>query len=129
MSPGLNLSLRLSAHERHPRPRRADIPFSRLLKDPSLALTTPPPIPAAAATASDPPPPPPPPPERITFVCRRGNDSLLASRALRRYLEEHHVPDSGGSAEQLEGKSVQVDDLIGGLTAWASEGEEGFPVY
>ncbi|GAA5869203.1 hypothetical protein JCM3774_003979 [Rhodotorula dairenensis] len=103
-----------------------NIPFSRLLKDPSLALTT-----REASTSAEVPPPP---PERITFVCRRGNDSLLASRALRRYLEEHQAaPSPGGAseetAEQLEGKTVQVDDLIGGLSAWAREGEEGFPVY
>lgn len=74
---------------------------------------------------------PPPLPDRITFVCRRGNDSLLASRALRRYLEEHRSNENGDekTAERMEGKTVEVDDLIGGLSAWAREGEEGFPVY
>ncbi|KWU41142.1 hypothetical protein RHOSPDRAFT_23557 [Rhodotorula sp. JG-1b] len=101
-----------------------NIPFPRLLKDPSLALT------AAVGDPSDGLPLP----DRITFVCRRGNDSLLASRALRRYLEEHHPTTAGKgdgdeSAEEIEGKTVEVDDLIGGLSAWAREGEEGFPIY
>ncbi|GJN94015.1 hypothetical protein Rhopal_007078-T1 [Rhodotorula paludigena] len=87
-----------------------NIPFSRLLKDPSLAL---------APSPTDPPlPSPPDASKRITFLCRRGNDSLLASRALRRYLAER------GS----DGETIEVDDVIGGLTAWARE-EEGFPVY
>ncbi|KAG0654606.1 Urmylation protein [Rhodotorula mucilaginosa] len=100
-----------------------NIPFPRLLKDPSLALT---------AAAHDPSDDSPPVPDRITFVCRRGNDSLLASRALRRYLEEHAAAGAGQNeetAERIEGKTVEVDDLIGGLSAWAREGEEGFPVY
>lgn len=85
---------------------RADIPFPRLLKDPSLAL--------ASSDADQPPP------DRITFICRRGNDSLLASRALRRYLEAHDPPKAN---------TIEVDDVVGGLSAWARQGEEGFPIY
>lgn len=88
------------------RPCRADIPFPRLLKDPSLAL--------ASSDADQPPP------DRITFICRRGNDSLLASRALRRYLEAHDPPKA---------TTIEVDDVVGGLSAWARQGEEGFPIY
>ncbi|POY73143.1 hypothetical protein BMF94_3836 [Rhodotorula taiwanensis] len=83
-----------------------NIPFPRLLKDPSLAL--------ASSDADQPPP------DRITFICRRGNDSLLASRALRRYLEAHDPPKA---------TTIEVDDVVGGLSAWARQGEEGFPIY
>ncbi|GAA5982337.1 hypothetical protein JCM10908_006603 [Rhodotorula pacifica] len=96
-----------------------NIPFPRLLKDPFLALTSQDATSEARTT-----------PERITFICRRGNDSLLASRALRRYLAEH--PVAGHTASEgieVERTTVQVDDLIGGLSAWAREGEEGFPIY
>ncbi|BGP58366.1 hypothetical protein JCM8202v2_006027 [Rhodotorula sphaerocarpa] len=124
-----------------------NIPFARLLKDPSLALTA-----AASASPISRPAPPSgastvqngdndttalPVPDRITFVCRRGNDSLLASRALRRYLEdEGHRLSEGGNDNGVEHDGagaiqvqVEVDDLVGGLAAWAREGEEGFPVY
>ncbi|GAA5867535.1 hypothetical protein JCM8547_001211 [Rhodosporidiobolus lusitaniae] len=94
-----------------------NIPFPRLLKDPSLALASYPSSsseadPLLASSSS-------PPPDCVTFVCRRGNDSLLASRALKRYLT------TNGTAEN----AVRVEDVVGGLTAWAAEGEEGFPVY
>ena len=57
-------------------------------------------------------------PQRITLLCRRGNDSLLAARAVRRYLSER------GDADV----EVEVEDVRGGIAAWALE-EPGFPVY
>ncbi|GAA5890760.1 hypothetical protein JCM6882_000647 [Rhodosporidiobolus microsporus] len=97
-----------------------NIPFSQLLRNPALAL------PAAfspssqnitstssapASNSAD--------PSRITFICRRGNDSLLAARAVKRYLASQGTDVDG----------VRVDDVVGGVTAWAKEAEEGFPVY
>ncbi|GAA6017269.1 hypothetical protein JCM10207_003672 [Rhodosporidiobolus poonsookiae] len=113
-----------------------NVPFAKLLKDPSLALaplltpSAPPPLPpasddpedlvatthpAAIAVSSTE-------PERITFICRRGNDSLLAARAVKRYLAEE------GAASGHRGE-VEVEDVRGGLVAWAEKGEEGFPMY
>ncbi|GAA6027156.1 hypothetical protein JCM8097_002438 [Rhodosporidiobolus ruineniae] len=94
-----------------------NIPFSRLLRDPSLALSVPSPSssadPLTASSAA------PGEVDRLTFLCRRGNDSLLASRAVKRYLAEQ---------EGKEKKDVRVEDVVGGITAWAGE-EAGFPVY
>ncbi|GAA5824234.1 hypothetical protein JCM3770_004341 [Rhodotorula araucariae] len=98
-----------------------NIPFAQLLKNPALALE--PMLANASSTsasldesAADPP--------RVTFVCRRGNDSLLAARALRRHLAQREE----GEGEEGGGHIVQVEDVRGGLAAWAAE-EPGFPVY
>ncbi|BGP03708.1 putative URM1 activating enzyme [Rhodotorula toruloides ATCC 204091] len=95
-----------------------NIPFPLLLRNPSLALAPSPPAhtssPSDSTTSASP-------PERITFLCRRGNDSLLASRALRRYLASR--PDESG-------KQIEVEDVKGGLEAWArASADEGFPMY
>ncbi|GAA5960811.1 hypothetical protein JCM21900_002290 [Sporobolomyces salmonicolor] len=103
-----------------------NIPFARLLKDPSLALSAPSaPVEGSAAPLSTLTTPPlglAEPAQAIVFICRRGNDSLLASRALRRWLAENQ--------DEREGR-VKVVDVVGGLNAWANEeaGEKGFPVY
>ncbi|GAA5836039.1 hypothetical protein JCM11251_006631 [Rhodosporidiobolus azoricus] len=100
-----------------------NIPFSQLLRNPALALPSL--LPPADAQASSPnsspasPAAPPAPSDRVTFICRRGNDSLLAARAVKRYL----------ATQSLDGPTMMVDDVVGGVTAWAKEGEEGFPVY
>ncbi|BGP15487.1 hypothetical protein JCM10213_005754 [Rhodosporidiobolus nylandii] len=93
-----------------------NIPFSTLLRNPALALST------SSSTSSDPrlatsadesq-------PGRVLFLCRRGNDSLLAARALKRHL----AAQAGDGA-----KEVKIEDVVGGLVAWAGV-EEGFPVY
>jgi adenylyltransferase/sulfurtransferase len=87
----------LACHTTH-RPA-ADIPFKTLLKDPSLAL----------AGAPD---------ERIVMICRRGNESFLAARALRRFIGEQGA--TGG-----EGRVI---DVVGGLLAWRGIAEQ-FPLY
>jgi len=84
---------------------RPDVPFTKFLKNPSLALS---PQLNDGSSSNSP---------TIAFLCRRGNDSLLASRALRRWINENEeTPD------------VRIVDVVGGLTAYAKE-EEGFPVY
>ncbi|CEQ42757.1 SPOSA6832_04609 [Sporobolomyces salmonicolor] len=104
-----------------------NIPFARLLKDPSLALSAPStPVEGSAAplsTLTTPPRGLAEPAQPIVFICRRGNDSLLASRALRRWLAENQDGERQGR--------VKVVDVVGGLNAWANEeaGEKGFPVY
>lgn len=63
-------------------------------------------------------------------MCRRGNDSLLAARAIRRYLAQQRIEERG-KTEKGEGEvplEVEVVDVKGGVTAWA-ELEKGFPVY
>lgn len=73
----------------------ADVPFAKLLRDPQVALG------AEGETV---------------FVCRRGNDSTLAARALRRVLAK-------------EGEEGVVRDLVGGLEAWGREVNPEFPLY
>ncbi|BGP35597.1 hypothetical protein JCM10296v2_007438 [Rhodotorula toruloides] len=95
-----------------------DIPFPLLLRNPSLALAPSPPAhtssPSDSTTAASP-------PGRVTFLCRRGNDSLLASRALRRYL---------ALQPNKSGKQIEVEDVKGGLEAWArASADEDFPMY
>lgn len=50
---------------------------------------------------------------KIIVVCRKGNDSQVATAKLMREL----------------GDAAQVKDVIGGLHAWAREVDESFPVY
>ncbi|GAA5842949.1 hypothetical protein JCM9279_004039 [Rhodotorula babjevae] len=142
-----------------------NIPFPKLLKNPALALdaltaaasssttaappprSSPPPLDGAPSTTSGDPPDLPleplPPSQsscaanRITILCRRGNDSLLAARALRRYLATMPAEQAlEGSAVERDGRGdargvkvdVEVEDVRGGLAAWAQE-EPTFPVY
>ncbi|GAA5914514.1 hypothetical protein JCM8208_005376 [Rhodotorula glutinis] len=73
---------------------------------------------------------------RITLLCRRGNDSLLAARAVRRHLASSAAAARGveGGDDEREGEGsergveVEVEDVRGGLAAWALE-EPGFPIY
>ncbi|KAK4053983.1 hypothetical protein OIO90_003628 [Microbotryomycetes sp. JL221] len=74
-------------------PNSINIPFAKLIKQPSLVDDEL----VKSASSSDTNPTP------VTFVCRRGNDSLLAARAYKRYL-------SPRSQSQ-----VDVKDLRGGL--------------
>lgn len=56
----------------------------------------------------------------IYFLCRRGNDSLISARALRRALQ----------AEDPESERAwRVKDVIGGVRAWSREVDPEFPVY
>jgi adenylyltransferase/sulfurtransferase len=52
----------------------------------------------------------------ITFICRRGNDSLLAAARLRDSLEDR-------------GLKANVRDVTGGLVAWSRDVDPEFPVY
>lgn len=48
----------------------------------------------------------------VYVVCRLGNDSQIAARALRDVTDGH-----------------QVKDVIGGLRAWSRDVDRNFPVY
>lgn len=93
---------------------QVDVPFSKFLKDPSLALSGIDDVSSLTSPSS---------PSTIAFICRRGNDSLLASRALRRWVHEKSEGEEGESKE-----GIRIVDVLGGLTAYARE-EEGFPIY
>ncbi|GAA5970261.1 hypothetical protein JCM3765_000975 [Sporobolomyces pararoseus] len=93
-----------------------NVPFAKFLKNPSLALDSQTSSPQGLTTPQE--------PSTVAFLCRRGNDSLLASRALRRWIDEKKA--SGELPKEEEG--VRIIDVVGGLTAYAKE-EEGFPVY
>ena len=95
----------------------SDVPFAKFLKNPSLALD-PQTSSTEGLTVSQE-------PLTVAFLCRRGNDSLLASRALRRWVDEKKT---GGELVVKEEENVRIVDVVGGLTAYAKE-EEGFPVY
>ena len=53
----------------------------------------------------------------VIFLCRRGNDSLLAASRLRTSLDERSIP------------GVEVRDVVGGLAAWSKDVDPGFPIY
>ncbi|KAF8313514.1 uncharacterized protein EI90DRAFT_2949726 [Cantharellus anzutake] len=52
----------------------------------------------------------------IICVCRRGNDSQKAARAIKSVAEEYAM-------------DVQVTDLVGGLVKWAQDTDPLFPIY
>lgn len=89
----------------------ADVPFPLLLKDPSSALDLVFSSPTSSSTTSTLSSP-------IYLVCRRGNDSLLAARALSRHL-----------ATQAQAPQVKLVDVMGGLTAWSRDVDANFPLY
>lgn len=53
-------------------------------------------------------------PMPVIVVCRRGNDSQIATKRLHAILDE---------------SNVMVKDIIGGLHAWAAKIDPAFPVY
>ncbi|XP_053622678.1 adenylyltransferase and sulfurtransferase MOCS3 isoform X4 [Plodia interpunctella] len=53
--------------------------------------------------------------EQVTFVCRRGNDSQVVAKKVLDVIGEGHVN--------------RVNDLNGGLHAWAKYVDANFPVY
>ncbi|KAH8918766.1 hypothetical protein BT69DRAFT_1337899 [Atractiella rhizophila] len=103
--------------------RETDIPFPQLLRDPELAFGLPSPSFQNENESEG---------EDIIFVCRRGNDSLLAARAVRehRKAKANSDPDSGRGTDEKgrEGEGMKVLDLRGGLRGW-SVVEPDFPVY
>jgi len=50
----------------------------------------------------------------LYVVCRRGNDSQLAVRKLQSFFSD---------------MSVNIKDIVGGLTAWSNDVDENFPIY
>ena len=84
----------LTALPCHVKSLTPDIPLAQILRSPES-------IPTA---------------EEVVFVCRRGNDSLIAANALRTSLD----------ARKQTGR---VADVVGGLVAWSREVDPEFPVY
>jgi adenylyltransferase/sulfurtransferase len=68
-------------------------------------------------------PPSLPPATDLIFVCRLGNDSQLAARAVLDRAAESSVAIEGTSV------GVHVRDVIGGLEAWSRDVDPSFPVY
>lgn len=56
--------------------------------------------------------------QAVCIVCRRGNDSQLAVMRLREL-----------QSRGLLASSLDIRDLIGGLQAWAQNGDSTFPLY
>ncbi|KAM0746058.1 hypothetical protein T439DRAFT_330042 [Meredithblackwellia eburnea MCA 4105] len=83
-----------------------NIPLPVMLRDPLTAL----PIPTDLTD--------------IIFICRRGNDSVLASRALN--LSKMASRDEQDVRQR---QRVHVRDVIGGLTAWSMHVDPDFPIY
>ena len=54
--------------------------------------------------------------KEVIYVCRKGNDSLVAARKLRSIIKE-------------SGKEVRVRDLRGGLEGWSRDVDPNFPMY
>ncbi|RXK37431.1 hypothetical protein M231_05331 [Tremella mesenterica] len=91
--------------------------------------------------------------QRVVFICKRGNDSLIAARSYEMYLSKNvilsHTEDSipatqsvstppgsdsavGSNGDSDDGQNkvnVLVTDVIGGLEAWSREVDETFPIY
>ncbi|QRV74736.1 adenylyltransferase and sulfurtransferase MOCS3/UBA4 [Ceratobasidium sp. AG-Ba] len=86
-------------------PGSTNIPLAQLLKNPDVHLPSQ--------------------PSRTFVVCRLGNDSQIAARALRDAL----VARKGTSEMGDEITAHRVVDVIGGLRAWAKEVDPTFPVY
>ncbi|WVR04465.1 hypothetical protein IAU60_001468 [Kwoniella sp. DSM 27419] len=85
-------------------PGSTNIPLPAILKDPTC-------ISPAAETI---------------FICKRGNDSQLAAKALRRAL----CPVQGDAyGPGQDGTSVKVRDVRGGLLAWSRDVDPLFPIY
>ena len=125
------------------------MPLARLLRDPAEALARP--TARALLGTADAGASPAAPADRpgqqegdarrdqaVYLICRRGNDSLVAARALRRHLAAE-APSAGDVADdqapggRVEGGrthgSVEVLDVKGGLVGWAREVDDEFPVY
>jgi rhodanese-related sulfurtransferase len=91
-----------------------DVPLTQLLKTPERYL-----FPSA----------------RTFVVCRLGNDSQIAARALRNALKakEDLVVSNADEDKVLRGTALedshQIVDVIGGLRAWAQEVDPLFPIY
>ncbi|KAF8594830.1 hypothetical protein BDV93DRAFT_529067 [Ceratobasidium sp. AG-I] len=89
-------------------PESANVPLAQLLKAPENYL------PQQSS--------------RTFVVCRLGNDSQIAARALRAALQARTIDPDSTQIDQHE-SSTQVVDVIGGLRAWARDVDPSFPIY
>ncbi|KDE07186.1 hypothetical protein MVLG_02586 [Microbotryum lychnidis-dioicae p1A1 Lamole] len=91
-------------------PGSENIPLAQILRDPSIVLK--------GQDDSG--------PQELAFVCRRGNDSIIAARAVRRFKNKKTATLEclGGC-----GGSFVVGDLKNGLVGWSRDVDEMFPTY
>ncbi|KAF8688919.1 Adenylyltransferase and sulfurtransferase UBA4, partial [Rhizoctonia solani] len=89
-------------------PGSVNVPLSLLLKTPEsyISISTP------------------------TFVvCRLGNDSQVAVRALRGALQAKEDGSQANLDNASSASPQRIVDVIGGLRAWAQEVDQSFPIY
>ena len=63
---------------------------------------------------------------RVVLVCRRGNDSQIASRLLREKLLDDSDKISGICKNN---RRFIIQDIIGGLYSWSRKIDSDFPIY
>ena len=63
----------------------------------------------------------------LVFVCHRGNDSQIATKLIKRRLND--VFNTENSTSETCIKEFIVQDVIGGLHAWAKRIDRNFPIY
>ncbi|SCZ99613.1 BZ3500_MvSof-1268-A1-R1_Chr3-1g06152 [Microbotryum saponariae] len=90
--------------------RHVDIPLAQILRDPSIVLKE--------QDDSE--------PQELVFVCRRGNDSIVAARAVKRSRDKK---SGTGEYSVGSGGSFVVGDLKNGLVGWSRDADEMFPTY
>lgn len=89
-----------------------DVPFAQLLRRPELAFGRD----RSAAESSDGTDNT---PDHIYLICRRGNESRLAARAVRRFID----------SESGQSQQPRIVDVAGGITAWARDVDAHMPIY
>lgn len=57
----------------------------------------------------------------VCVVCRRGNDSQLAVAKLKKYLNQ--------SNPLFDSITMEIRDIVGGLTEWTNSIDPQFPKY
>ena len=62
----------------------------------------------------------------VVLVCRRGNDSQIASRLLREKILDDSVKISGICKSN---RRFIIQDIIGGLYSWSRKIDSDFPIY
>ncbi|SCV74525.1 BQ2448_7554 [Microbotryum intermedium] len=90
-------------------PASENIPLTQILRDPSVVFRD------QDGSKS----------KEVVFLCRRGNDSIVAARAVKRVLK------NADSAEVFGGRqgTCTVGDLKHGLVGWSRDVDETFPLY
>ncbi|KAF8754167.1 Adenylyltransferase and sulfurtransferase UBA4 [Rhizoctonia solani] len=64
-----------------------------------------------------------------SVICRLGNDSQVAVRALRGALQAKEDGSQANLDNASSASPQRIVDVIGGLRAWAQEVDQSFPIY